>query len=81
MLNELRFEIKGVKSNALLSVADVAAGLGYRPQWVYRLIYSGRLRSEIVAGRHVITGRDLVAYIDSRVPFGAVTIADQPGGE
>ena len=74
-MKELEFQIRGIEPETLLSVAEVAASLGYQPQWVYRLIYSGRLRSEIVAGRHVITGRNLVTYIDARIPFGRVTLA------
>ena len=70
----LQFHIQGLKPGALLSVEDTAHVLGHSTDWIYRRIYQGLLRTQMISGRHVITGQDLAAYIDSQVPYGPVSL-------
>ena len=70
----LQFHIQGLKPGALLSVEDTASLLGHTRDWIYRRIYQGMLKTQMISGRHVITGQDLAAYIDSQVPYGPVVL-------
>ena len=70
----LHFHLQGLEPGALLSVEDTAHLLGHGTDWIYRRIYQGLLRTQMIAGRHVITGQDLAAYIDSQVPYGPVSL-------
>ena len=70
----LQFHINGIEPEALLSVDDTARLLGHSKDWIYRRIYQGLLRTQMIAGRHVITGEDLAAYIDTQVPYGPVSL-------
>lgn len=68
----LQFHLRGLEPGALLSVEDTAQLLGHSTDWIYRRIYQGLLKTQMIAGRHVITGTDLAAYIDTQVPYGPV---------
>lgn len=78
-MQHLRFQITGIGAEQLFSVGETANLLGHNPQWIYRNIHRGQLDSQLIAGRHVIRGEDIVAYLDQRISYGPVYLAGGHG--
>lgn len=78
-MSQLKFKVTGIAADELFSVSDTASLLGHRAQWIYRRIYSGQIASQIIGGRHVIRGTDIVSYVNAQISYGSVELAEDGG--